>query len=114
MLPIVSQDSQGISTKMVKLNANQISHSLAHIFNLSLTSCVFPKKLKMCRVILIFKTGNKLDCDNYRPISLLSSISKILEKIVAKKLIDHLLNMYTNGFMPNRSTEHNLQWAHKV
>jgi hypothetical protein len=50
---------------------------------------------------------------NYRPISLLSSISKVLEKIVSKKLIDHLLTndlLYTHqyGFLPGRSTEHNL------
>jgi hypothetical protein len=67
----------------------------------------------MCRVIPIFKAGNELDCDNYRPISLLSSISKILEKIFAQKLISHLLDndlfyVHQYGFLPNRSTEHNL------
>jgi len=89
--PKLSQDSQGVSTKMIKLVGNEISVSLAHIFNLSLRSGVFPDKLKICRVIPIFKAGNKLECDNYRPISLLSSISKVLEKIVAEKLINHLL-----------------------
>jgi hypothetical protein len=54
-----------------------------------------------------------MECDNYRPISLLSSISKILEKIVAEKLLSHLtVNdlLYTHqyGFIPNRSAEHNL------
>jgi hypothetical protein len=67
----------------------------------------------MCRVIPIFKAGNAQDCDNYRPISLLSSISKVLEKIVAQKLISHLLDndllyVHQYGFLPNRSTEHNL------
>jgi hypothetical protein len=61
----------------------------------------------------LFKAGNALECDNYRPISLLSSISKILERIVAQKLINHLLSndlLYSHqyGFLPNRSTEHNL------
>ena len=113
MQPKVSLDAQGMSTKMIKLIGNEISSPLSHIFNLSLTSGVFPVKLKMCRVIPIFKSGSKSECDNYRPISLLSSISKILEKIVAQKLIDHLLNndllyVHQYGFLPNHSTEHNL------
>jgi hypothetical protein len=80
---------------------------------LSLAHGEFPEKLKTCRVIPIYKTGSRLDCDNYRPISLLSSISKILEKIVAEKLTTHLLSnnlLYNHqyGFLPNRSTEQNL------
>ncbi len=98
---------------MIKLVGNEISVPLAHTFNLSLRSGVFPDKLKICRVIPIFKAGNKLECDNYRPISLLSSISKVLEKIVAEKLINHLLTndllyVHQYGFLPKRSTEHNL------
>jgi hypothetical protein len=73
----------------------------------------FPGKLKNCRVIPVFKAGDQLDVDNYRPISLLSSVSKILEKIVADKLIHHLLSndlLYQHhyGFLPKRSTEQNL------
>jgi hypothetical protein len=49
--PKLSQDSQGVSTKMIKLVGNEISVPLAHIFNLSLRSGVFPDKLKICRVI---------------------------------------------------------------
>ncbi len=64
-------------------------------------------------LVTTFKAGNVLECNNYRPISLLSSISKILEKIVAEKLLHHLLSndllyQHQNGFLPKRSTEHNL------
>jgi hypothetical protein len=98
---------------MIKFVGAEISLPLSHIFNISLREGVFPNKLKLCRVIPIFKAGNPLDCDNYRPISLLSSISKILEKIVSQKLISHLLDndllyVHQYGFLPNRSTEHNL------
>jgi hypothetical protein len=53
------------------------------------------------------------NADNYRPIALLSSISKILEKIVAEKLVHHLttndlLYVHQYGFLPKKSTEHNL------
>ena len=98
---------------MVKFIGAEIAIPLSHIFNLSLRSGNFPSVLKQCRVIPIFKSGNQLECDNYRPISLLSSISKVLEKIVAEKLVHHLLSNdllchHQYGFLPNRSTEHNL------
>ncbi len=66
--PKYSNDAQGVSTKMVKLIGKGISYPLAHIFNLSLRDGVFPNKLKLCRVIPIFKAGDPLECDNYRPI----------------------------------------------
>ena len=108
-----SCDAQGISTKMIIFIGHEIATPLAHIFNLSLGDGKFPSKLKKCRVIPIFKTGNSLDCDNYRPISLLSAISKVLEKIVADRLVTHLtINdlLYVNqyGFLPKKSAEHNL------
>jgi hypothetical protein len=88
--PKSSCDVNGVSTKMIKFIGNEIARPLAHIFNISLRTGQFPENLKQCRVIPIFKSGDPLDCDNYRPISLLSSISKLLEKIVAEKLIYHL------------------------
>jgi len=111
--PKNSCDIQGISTKMVKFVGEEIALPLSYIFNLSLSSGTFPTKLKQCRVIPIFKSGDHLESDNYRPISLLSSISKILEKIVAEKLVLHLISndllyQHQYGFLPNRSTEHNL------
>ena len=113
MQPKNSNDIDGQSTKLIKLIGLEISCPLAHIFNLSLSSGNFPSKLKQCRVIPIFKSGSRLECDNYRPISLLNSISKVLEKIVCEKLIYHLetnnlLYVHQYGFLPNRSTEQNL------
>jgi hypothetical protein len=69
-----SCDIHGVSTKMVKFIGPEIAKPLAHVFNLSLMSGTFPEMLKQCRVIPIFKSGSHLECDNYRPISLLSSI----------------------------------------
>jgi hypothetical protein len=111
--PKTSCDINGQSTKMIKFLNNEISIPLSHIFNLSLAQGIFPDKLKTCRVIPVFKAGDQLDVDNYRPISLLSSVSKILEKIVADKLIHHLLSnnllyQHQYGFLPKKSTEHNL------
>ncbi len=91
----------------------EIALPLAHIFNISLRTGQFPQLFKQCRAIPIFKAGDPLECDNYIPISLLSSISKVLEKIVAEKLVYHLnsndlLYQHQYGFMAKKSTEQNL------
>jgi len=108
-----SKDIDGVSSKMIKYVINEICIPLAHIFNLSLNSGIFPPKLKRSKAVPIFKSVNHNECDNYRPISLLCSISKILEKVVAKKLLSHLqtnnlLYEHQYGFLPKRSTEQNL------
>jgi sarcosine oxidase/L-pipecolate oxidase len=61
----------------------------------------------------IFKAGNVELCDNYRPIALLSTLSKVLEKMVSVQLINHLelnniLYKHQYGFQRNKSTEHNI------
>jgi len=108
-----SPDLDGISLALLKSIALEISIPLGHIFNLSLTNGVFPEKLKSSRVVPIFKAGDPTSCDNYRPISLVSAISKILEKTVAAKLTEHLesnnlLYEHQYGFLKGKSTEHNL------
>ena len=78
--PKKSQDIDGISIELLKFISTAISTPLSHIFNLSLSTGIFPSKLKTSRTVPIFKTGCADLCDNYRPISLLSTLSKILEK----------------------------------
>ena len=74
---------------------------------------MFSDKLKVSRVVPIFKAGDKKVCDNYCPISLVSTFANILEKIVAVKLsnyleINKLLYIHQFGFQTKLSTEHNL------
>jgi len=109
----LSLDSDGLSTKLLKMVATEISQPIAHIFNLSLTQGIFPNKFKKSRTVPVFKSGNANSCDNYRPIALLSSLSKILEKLVSVKLVNHLdfnniLYEHQYGFQKNKSTEQNL------
>ena len=108
-----STDANGISVKILKTIKYQISEPLSHLFSLSISTGVFPSKLKTSKTIPIFKAGDHTSCDNYRPISLLSSISKILEKGVTNTLVNHLeINylLYDNqyGFLRGRSTIHNI------
>ena len=61
-----------IPQKVVKSSPFVVIVALSHIFNLSLKEHIFPDKMKVARVIPIFKKGSKLSVENYRPISLLS------------------------------------------
>jgi hypothetical protein len=84
-----SLDIDGISTNLLKAIKIEISTPLAHIFKLSLETGIFPSKLKISRTVPIFKAGDPKLCDNYRPIALLSAMSKILEKVVSIKLVNY-------------------------
>jgi hypothetical protein len=111
--PKSSGDIDGISNKMLKFVKFEIATPLVHMFNLSLSTGIFPSKLKMSRTVPIFKSGDPQKCDNYRPISLLSNISKVLEKAVAERLMNHLkynnlINENQFGFQPGISTVHHL------
>ena len=76
-----------------------------------LNTGTFPDKLKIAKVIPIFKKGDPSLFENYRPISLLPAISKVLEKIIALQLSSYfeknkLLFDNQYGFRPKHSTEH--------
>jgi len=111
--PKKSNDTSNISMHLLKFVATEISTPLSHLFNLSLTSGTFPEKLKLSRVVPIYKSGKSDICDNYRPVGLQCNISKILEKFVYHKLTNHIeLNKIIHpnqfGFQHGKNTEHNL------
>ena len=69
-----------ISNDLLKEIINEIIVPLEHVLNLSIINGEVPEKMKIAKVVPIYKKGDQLDIANYRPISLLSSISKILDK----------------------------------
>ncbi len=80
---------------------------------LELETGIVPQNLKVARVIPIFKTGDSKEFSNYRPISILPCISKILERLVFSRLLNHLdanniLYKHQYGFRKRHSTEHAL------
>jgi hypothetical protein len=113
MQPKSSSDSNSVNMKLIKFVIYEISVPLSHIFKLSISTGTFPDKFKTSRVVPIFKQGDPKICDNYRPIALVNSFSKILEKIIATDLYNHLdlnnlLYLHQYGFQRKMSTEHNL------
>ena len=78
-----------------------------------IATSIFPNSLKIAKIKPIYKKGNKELCENYRPISLLPALSKILEKVMLKQINQHFTtnNLYYNsqyGFRKKHSTEHAL------
>ena len=81
----------------------------AYICNLSLFMSEFPMDWKAAKVTPIHKSGDKTNVDNYRPISVLSIVSKIMERAVHNQLYEYLmlrnsLNVCQSGFRKNHST----------
>ena len=99
--------------RMLKCTSKVISKPLCKIINDSVTSGVFPSRLKHAKVIPIYKNEDVTDPNNYRPISLLSVFNRITEKLIYRQLKSFLedRNMLYHsqyGFRERRSTEHAL------
>ena len=105
-----SSGPDSISSKLLKRLSEHVVSPLIVMINQSLTTGIFPSKLKMAKVIPIYKKDENSDLDNYRPISLLSSVSKIFEKTVFEQVYEYFHNnklFYDNHyrFKKSHSTE---------
>lgn len=98
-----------IPIKLLKIVSEDICGPLSFVINKVLQTGVFPDALKTALVKPIYKKGDKSDLKNYRPIALLSNVSKIFEKVIHSRLVKHLDNNdiisdTQNGFRKGRST----------
>ena len=110
MAPKHSSSFDGISNKLLKAISPSIKIPLSHLINLSLEHNYIPDEWKKAKVIPLYKSGDINDPGNYRPISLLSTLSKVLEKIVEQQLRRYLYNngiLYPKqyGFRPGHNCE---------
>ena len=101
------------SSKFIKLSSPILVPALVKIFNLAIDTGTYPNKLKIAKVLPVYKKGSQTSINNYRPISLLSTINKIFEKILYSRLINYidkfqLLYKYQYGFRKKHSTEQSL------
>ena len=76
-----------INMELVKLIADDVLPSLTHLVNLSISSRRFPSEWKVAKVVPLLKKGSALDPQNYRPVSLLPALSKILEKVIFNQIV---------------------------
>ena len=90
--PKHSQDCDDINMYVFSKVSDQIVKPLVHIFNLSFSSGMFPSEMKTAKVIPLFKSRNRSDFSNYRPISLLSQFSKVIDKLFNVRLEQFLIS----------------------
>ena len=111
--PSKSVGPNSIPIKLLKIIGCSVSPLLALLVNQSFQSGIFPDKLKIAKVISIFKKGNPELPSNHRPISLLPIFSKLFEKVMYKRLyrfleIHEVLYSLQFGFQENHSIDHAL------
>ena len=83
-------EPNSIPTKILKTYSKSLSKPLSELINLSFVQGKFPTILKIAKIIPIHKKGDQSERDNYRPTSLISNISKLLEKLVHERLYSFL------------------------
>ena len=99
-----------IGPKNLKLSADVIPPSILYIVNKSISISQFPDLWKEAKVKPLFKSGSKDDINNYRPISILPTVSKLIEKWVEMQFSQYLnefnlLHKSQSGLRPRHSTE---------
>ena len=102
-----------IPTKILKIAREIVSLSLSELINNSISKGIFPDICKLAQVMPTFKNDSRLLCNNYRPILLLSNISKIFEKVIHCRLNlfleqNNCLYPFQFGFQLNYSTNNAL------
>ena len=98
-----------LSSRLIRECADLISPYISTIFNCCLTTGIFPDDWKLAKVTPIFKQGDRSDMNNYRPISVISAIAKVFERIIYNQLSSYLsenniLSQYQSGFRSFHST----------
>ena len=99
------------NTKLIQTIKLEISKSLTHIFNLTFQTGLIPDSVKIALVTPIYKANENFLFENYRPISVLTCFSKLLERLMYKRLISfinkqRILSKHQFGFRKNHSTDH--------
>lgn len=105
-----SSGYDGISPSIVKETSTTIISPLVSIFNKSICTGIVPDQLKIAKITPIYKSGEKKQFSNYRPISVLPCFSKVLERLIYNRLYSYISKnkiLYSKqyGFRQNHSTE---------
>ena len=94
----------------IKLAADFVVHPIHHIVCLSIIQSKFPESWKSSKVLPLHKKGERLDRKNYRPVSILSPVSKVLEKVIYEQIYSYftrnsIFHPNLHGYRSNRSTQ---------
>jgi hypothetical protein len=108
--PSSAVDFYGLSNNFVKMHANALIPNLTQLMNNNLFAGCFPDSLKVIIVTPVYKSGDRKDKNNYRPISVSPILGKVYEYAIQRRLQDHLdknkiINSCQFGFVKNSNTE---------
>jgi len=92
-----------LSAKVIKKCTSHILFPLSHVFNMSFSSGVFPIELKLAKVIPLYKGDSKYILSNYRPVSVLPVMSKILERLMYNRLLSFINPLAPGALVKNSS-----------
>ena len=101
-----SSGPDGLSPKLLKISAPAIAAPIAKLFNFCINAGVWPREWKLSDVTPVFKKGEVTSKNNYRPISVLSTIPKLFEKVKFDQLYERFSSIFSDnisGFCPGHS-----------
>ena len=114
---IVNLDSKkstgydGIPVKLLKVGTEPLSVMISKLINMSIGECTFPDLLKYAEMAALFKKLDRLCKENYRPVSILTALSKVFKKIYCRQLtsyFDRIFSKYLSGFRQKYSCQSTL------
>ena len=114
ILSLPNNKSHGLyssPTKLLKCSVDIIAPVLSEVFNISISLGRYPTKLKLSKIVPVFKSDDETDPNNYRPISLLSNFNRIFERLMYTRMMNYIEKhnlIYSSqyGFRKGHSTQH--------
>ena len=105
-----SSGIDSISSRIFKNGITFLLKPITYLINLSLSDTIFPSVLKTAKVVPVHKKGDTKEPGNYRPVSVLPTLAKVLERVVYDKIICFIerykiLSNFQHGFLKGRSTQ---------
>ena len=108
-LKALSESTSYVPANLIKIASTPLSNIVCHIYNNSFETGIYPTKLKFATVTPAHKADSKMTLNNYRPISVLPIFSKVLERLMHRRLFNFLssngtLFEHQYGFQPKKTT----------
>ena len=107
--PAKASPKDSIPAKIIKDNCDIFAHKLHIDFNFSIGTCTYPNNLKLADVRPIYKKGSHMDKENYRPVSILTSLSKVFERLLYGQMYtftESIFSINQCGFRKGFSAQH--------
>ena len=98
----------GFPVKLLKVGADPLSMIISELINISIDECTFPDLLKYAEIAALFKKLDRLCKENYGPVSILTALSKVFEKMYCRQLtsyIDRIFSKYLSGLRKKYSCQ---------